>query len=489
MLKYLLQSVLTYKEIEVEIDPVLAGELKNHSSRFQSCGNHRVTFSLFDLITSIGTITTRISKPSLRSKFDVNSELFSWLENDLEFKIKIALDDPEAKKEVSEDFGIGLAAVITDKLFGIKSNTLAKINVYGKRPDFQCSTKLNKFMVIEGKGTLSKYKRVTQIKRAQEQKVTRPADIKIVSSSLLKTSVISHVKYLDPSVIPPDDPEYMKRILMAHHYSQAFNYIGQRDLSLYFSLMAKRIMKDKNFRQYSTKEKMFEDIKTEYLKVNLNGYTFLGRVDLLEEGRYIFSGFDERLLYLAGFLDFEEYPEPYIFRSEDNQFNVFRDGICLGFIDDLSKLPSDLVSAIQSQIMAGRVKNYQEYTTIEDIDGMDGLAFSNFFAYILKIIGFKLSSIENRDELHGDFFLKYKNKPIIIEVKKVSRYISRSTIENLIQKNKDYKLILVTNGNLTKQVYDFINHKDLTIIGRNELIEIIKDKKHLAKIFERIVTE
>jgi len=487
MLKHLLQSFFINKEIEVEIDPILASELINHSSHFSSCGNQRVVFSLFDLINSIGTIQTRIEKPSLRSKFDVNSDLFSWLENDSEFKIKIALNDAEAKKRISEDFGIGLAAVITDKLFGIKTNTLTKIASYGKRPDFQCTTNLNKFMVIEGKGTFSNSKRIAQITSALIQKAAKPADIKIASSSLLKTSKISNVKYVDPSVIPPDDPEYMRRILMAYHYSQAFNYIGQKDLSKYFSLMAKRIMHDRNFREYGTKEKMFEDIKRDYLRIKLNDYAFLGRLDLLEEGKYVFSGFDERLLWPAGFLDFEEYPEPYTFKSEENQFNISRDGICLGFIDDITKLPKDLAEAIQYQIRSGTVKHYQEYTTIDDIDIMGQLSFYDFFAYLLRSIGFNFSlHKETRDNPRGDFFLEYKKKHIIIELKKSSGYISVSNIRRLIGRAGNSRILLVTNGRINNESRDFIRHNNLAVISRNELIETIRNKYHLIEILDRI---
>lgn len=487
MLRHLLQSYFKTKQIEVEIDSILATELSNHSSSYSACGNQIVSFSLFDLISSVGTIQTRIEKPSLRSKFDVNSDLFAWLENGQDFRIKVALNDAEAKKRVSEDFGIGLAAVITDKLFGIKTNTLAKINSYGKRPDFQCSTSLNKFMVIEGKGTFSSSKRSIQISNALIQKTTKRADIKIASSSLLKTNMISNVKYVDPPIIPPDDPEYLKRLLMAYHYSQAFNYIGQKELSRYFSLMAERIMHDREFPEYNTKEKLFEDIKRDYLKISINDFTFLGRLDLLDDGKYVFSGFDERLLWVAGFLDFEEYDNTLSFSNEENIFNVSKDGICLGLIENLNSLPLHIKLAINDQILKGRVKHYQDYTTIEDIDVMGQLSFYEYFEYLLKEIGFRISRNSGLRERHGsDFYLEYEGKQIIIEIKKTSRYFSLSAIETFAKRANGYKKLLITNGRINRLTREFIQNNNIIVVDRSMLIEIINNRHLLIEILERI---
>lgn len=488
MLIRLLQSIFIHKNLEVDIDQALADELVNHSSRFSSCGSHIINFSLFELISSIGTIQTRIDNPSLRSKFDVNSDLFHWLEHCPEFKIRIAKNDSEAKKRVSEDFGIGLAAVVTAKLFGIKASTLTKISCYGKRPDFQCSTKnLNKFVVVEGKGTFYSATRVKQIKKALDQKVSKTADICVASSSLLKTNSISNMKYKDPSVIPPDDPEYLRRLLMTHHYSQAFNYIGQKDLSKYFSLMAKRIRYDKEFRDYKMKEKLFEEIKRDYLRINLGNYHFLGRLDLLDDEKYLFSGFDERLLWLAGFLDFEEYEDDLTFKIKDSIFNVSKDGICLGFVNNLHALPILLRQAINQQIKSGRVQHYQEYTIITDIDLMGEIAFSNFFAYVIKSLGFVYSQEHPaRKQFRHDFYIKYKNKRIVVELKKSARHLSIKSIETLINRSKGLKLLLVTNGKVSGQVRDYIGRRNTTIIDRNDLKKIIKNKLYLVEILERI---
>lgn len=487
MLKHLLQSILTYKNLEVDIDQALTDELVNHNSRFSSCGSHIINFSLFELINSIGIIQTRIDKPSLRSKFDVNSDLFHWLENCPEFKIRIAKNDSEVKKRVSEDFGIGLAAVVTNKLFGIKASTLAKISDYGRRPDFQCRTNLNKFVVVEGKGTSGSSYRVKQIKEALDQKSTKTADIRIASCSLLKTTGISNTKYNDPPVIPPDDPEYLKRLLMSYHYSQAFNYIGQKDLSKYFSLMAKRIMHDRDFREYETKEELFEEIKREYLKIKLGNYHFFGRLDLLDDENYLFSGFDGRLLWLVGFLDFEEYAEDHTFNIVDSIFNVSRDGICLGFVSNLHALPVPLRQAINQQIESGRVQHYQEYTIITDIDLMDQTAFSDFFAYILKSLGLGFSQEHSLDQkFRYDFYIDYKDKHIAVELKKSAGTLSIKVIEALLRKSENLKLLLVTNGKISNQTRDFVRHRDLIVIDRNELNKIIENKTYLIEILEKM---
>jgi len=268
------------KEVEVDIDTAFSLDLTNHSSIFD-CGKCRVSFTMFDLINSIGTIQTRVENPSLRMKFDRNSDLWQWLQNSRELKMNIALNDSEAKKKISEDLGIGLAAVITDKLFRINHSTLAKINVTGKRPDFQCMTMLDKSIVVEGKGTFNRPTRTKQIKDASAQKSSKAADIRVTSGSWLNEDGISDVIYVDPPVIDPDDPEYTKRLLMASHYSQAFNYIGQKELSRYFYLTSQRIMHNKSFREFGEKEGLFERIRDSYLKITLGSRSYLGRLDKL----------------------------------------------------------------------------------------------------------------------------------------------------------------------------------------------------------------
>lgn len=477
------------KTIEVKIDPLLSPSLQAHSSPYSSCNNHKIKINLYDLMLSIGTIQScRPNKKNLTNKIKLMDFDFlkEWIQSDEDFKIVSGPYDPEALSKVSEHLGIGIAVETTHVLYGIKRQTLGKIIRRGRKktPDFECHTKLDKHTVVESKGTTNHHTRKAQKIEALEQKISLSADLHIASCTQFSSSDIASCEYLDPPLISPRNPEYKKRLLMADHYVRIFNLIGQKELAEYFSLMKKRIKKDKEFPQYMFKEHLFRKIKDESLKIRFNSKVYLGRVDQISRDKYIFTGLDRELLSAHGFLHFEDNAEPLTISLGNNDLQVSTDGICIGKIDDLNSLPFYLKKEIIKGIKKGSVKNYQGYTTLVDIDLMSGYAFEKYIRYLLRKEAISFITGDNQFGLVAT----HRGKKIHIKIKLAQKNLHNKNIHKSKSINiKTEKILLITNLIFSIRARRFLSkEKNIHVIDRPLLRRIVHNSQHLKNFFDEI---
>lgn len=474
------------KTIFVDIDPLLATSISQYG-RVVLADRHRirVPVNLFRLILAIGTIHTNRLIPTNRQKFYDKCALLKTLRRDSNVFMIRRHPDAHIQGEISEDLGLGLAVVIADYFYKLQWSTLAKIRIAGResKPDIKCFSSSNQALVLEAKGTIDEYTRNSkQRPTALNQKRTAHADIQIASCALLKDSSTSEVDFLDPAAIPLNDKKYHKRLLMADHYTRVFNFIGQKELSNYYNLMRKRIIHDTEFEEYPKKEKLFRKIKKGYIRIKKRGHNFLGNLEKINEKEFIFVGIDEHLISLQGFLDFQDYNDDYNFEEGKNVFNIMSDGICFAKIKD--------TSFIKEQLLDKEIHHYQEEVSIADLDMMNYIALNEFVEYLFRKIGCKITEemVSKFKKFYGkimfDQIIEYKNKKIIVEIKKSLRMKGKGIINQLCayqEELKPYKILLITLDEVSRHLFDYAIKSKIFVIDRRELKKIIKNNEVLLK--------
>ncbi len=253
--------------VAVTVDSALASPTRGrYPVDFLSNYTTTVEINEFNLIYAIGSIQSRWFNPSKRQKFSDKKDLIEKLKSDKDFKVKI--DEirtrlgSETLGKISEDFGVGIAVIVADYLYGLEISTLARISKQGKRPDIKCLTKAGEEIVIESKGYSSKSGLKQQIPNALTQKASISSDIHAVSLTLIKEDSITTNNFIDPPNSPNERGIELERgILRARHYSSVFSFIGQSELSKYFSYMKNRLEETEDLNAIDKKEDLYKKNK------------------------------------------------------------------------------------------------------------------------------------------------------------------------------------------------------------------------------------
>ena len=466
--------------IEVKLDSIL-----NRVNHYPS-SVYDLKFNLFKLIYSIGVIQSMGIHVSNREKFYDKLGLIEVIKDEPDFKIRISeiqkYKGQEILGRISEDFGVGISVCVADDLYRISWDSLERIIGSGTRPDIRCRSRDDRIIIIEAKGSTQKISKGVHDK-AIEQKKKWPGDVHIASLTLLCEDRKSSNESIDPP-LEDNDPRLDKRALMASHYAQVFSLLGQSELHRYFSLMKKRLIEgNAHFGEFFEKEEIFQKIKRDYLRIKIRNVEYFGKIERVEEGQFLFTGFDGNLLTYQGFVHFQTYEEPIELDQEENHFVVFQDGVCIGFIENMAPY--------QEMIGKRVIPHYQESTTISDIDYMDAYAFERYVEYVFKINGFKtkreVMSEKIREELFDlkvkrggiTYFVEIKQYPVEI-VRRRRKYPLMQT-PGLI-KSKEHRMILITNIELPNEEIIRLRKDDVITIDRIRLKGIVKNPSLLEKI-------
>jgi len=477
----LIKSIFENKRILVKLDNKLIGSIIRNNSQFQQNSflnnTHNINVNLFKLIYATGIIQIRRANPTSLQKLTEKSDLLEFIKDCDEFCIK-KHKDTDKKISISEDFGVGLSVLIADHYYKINWSTLGKIKrIHSSKPDINCLTNLNKKIVIEAKGTINESTRRKQKTDALNQKRNPSrAHVKIASCALLKENSISDVEFLDPSYIPPDDIRYEKSLLKADHYARTFNLIGQKELSKYFNLMRKRIIHNENFSEFYNKQKLFNKIKKEWIQIKKDERTYFGNIEILDKKSFIFIGIDESLLSVEDFINFEGYEDKYI-EEEGNYFYILSDGLCLASLKNIEFLAE--------QIKYKQIFHHYDSFSIMDFDSSTDSTIIDFFSYLFERIGCKTEKYPylNRKMVY-DMLVTFEDKKIIVEFKK---YLSSknkdfiSKLESYLTDKSIHKLLLITNTKVSTELRRFITEKNIFLIDRGDLKEIMRNNKVLLE--------
>lgn len=465
--------------ISVTLDDLLLSLIDDNDKISTS---REITFNLYRLIFSIGTIQTRRFAPSNRMKFlDYSDMIEKIYDNTNEFRIR--LDEIREKigneklNRISEDFGAGISIVIAEKLFNIKFSTIQRIHGTDKRPDWKCQTLDNRTLIVESKGSSSQSTSNNQEVRALQQKLRRVGDVRIASMTVLNENKISTNRFIDPPIETNNiDNELQNKILRAGHYSSVFSFLGFSLLSKYYSQMRNRLLNQLTEEEQIRKNNLYFKLREKYPIIEFNDKVYSGSFFLVKDSSYMFVGVDRQLLSYEGFLEFEDYQQDTDESIAENHYIQFQDGILIVEINN--------ISVFENIIDKGRIQSYQDNVTIMDIDSMNEISFEKYIRHLLNQTGFITESEVRFKDAIADILAIRNNQRYVFEIKlSNNKRLPISSIQQLFrfkQYNNIKKTILITNS----EVYNKheIEMEGMIIIDREILRMIIKDNYKLIDI-------
>jgi len=468
-------NIVRRLRVHVEIDELLLPHLDCEDNESLS---RVMEVSIFKLIYMIGTIQTRRFAPSRRQKFTDKTDLLEKIDaSGGEFRVRIGQirDRPgsEALTSISEDFGVGLSVVIASRLFRIEDSTIQRIYSNDKRPDWSGQTSTRRLMVVESKGASSEATRQTQRRSALVQKAKLQADIRVASLSLIQEDAMAHTQLVDPPAEEPAmDAEQQRQVLRAGHYASAFSFLGQSALSRYFSQMRKRILQTISRGEQLDKDRMFYHIRNQYVQIDFLNRSYAGTFTQTTANEYLFIGVDRELVSYEGFLNFRDHQRDEEQTIQENHYVRYQDGILIIEISN--------IQVFAQQVFIPAIPNYQEFTTITDIDAMTEFSFEKFWLYVLSRNSFEVRTEIAFSEPRIDIVSFSEGRTYVFELKLYKRrQISPQQMEEVILQlnaTRADRKILVTNAEIPLSgMYGL----DIIFIGRLQLQQIVRDPLRL----------
>jgi hypothetical protein len=471
------------KDIIVNVDPLLANSIFRNNAAAPPLNQpllttQKIRINLMKLIIAAATIQTARTNPTLFEKLFEGSYLLEFIRDCNDFCIIKHLDS-DKQRRISEDLGVGLSVLVTDHYYKIDWTTLGKIPRRKKSaPDISCMSLSNESITIEAKGSIDAGWNGYQRSYAQDQKRGPiPSNVSVASCALLIEASISRVDYLDPPLIPPEDPEYSRSLLKADHYARIFNLIGQKELSEYFNYMRQRVLHDRDFRQFDRKQELYEKIKTKYVKIGVGHHVYFGNIERHDDDSLIFIGVDERLLNVYSFIQFEGREDNYV-ETDDGNFYLSADGLCIGYLRSLQ--------SVKGQIQYDQIPNHYDSFSIVDFDRSREKTLTNYLSHVIGKIGGKVQKEFSIDRRY-DLAFSLNNKEFVLEIKRYSsdRYIESILAElQRVPPANQAKLILVTNIMLSDKHVELIRSRKIILIDRMALRKIIEDNETILEYLQ-----
>jgi restriction system protein len=117
---------------------------------------------------------------------------------------------------------------------------------------------------------------------------------------------------------------------------------------------------------------------------------------------------------------------------------------------------------------------------IRDVDQMSGEDFERFLGELFKRRGFKVSYTATSGDYGADLILKDGQDIIAVQAKRYSSSVGVKAVQEIIGAVKMYgatEAWVVTNSHFTRQAEKLADINDVYLIDREELIDLILNKK------------
>ncbi|MEO4053784.1 restriction endonuclease [Solibacillus sp. CAU 1738] len=117
---------------------------------------------------------------------------------------------------------------------------------------------------------------------------------------------------------------------------------------------------------------------------------------------------------------------------------------------------------------------------IKEVDVMTGEEFEHFLGELFKRRGFKVSYTATSGDYGADLILKDGKDIIAVQAKRYSSSVGVKAVQEIIGAVKMYdanEAWVVTNSHFTKQAIKLANINDVYLIDRQELIDLILNKR------------
>lgn len=117
---------------------------------------------------------------------------------------------------------------------------------------------------------------------------------------------------------------------------------------------------------------------------------------------------------------------------------------------------------------------------MNDIDLMDGVQFEKFLALLFQLRGYRVLPTKTSGDFGADLILRKSGRCIIVQAKRYSKPVGLKAVQEVNSAIKVYKAHeawVVTNNEFTKSAITLARANDVRLIGRKELVNLIKEYK------------
>jgi hypothetical protein len=245
--------------------------------------------------------------------------------------------------------------------------------------------------------------------------------------------------------------------------------------------LGKRLERDRRFPEYDEKERLFEEIRSKSIRLSIKEWNFLGNIERIGDSTFFYVGFDERLLSVKDFLDFVDYEEDFVFTQDKNTFAVSTDGICYGYLQDLSEL-RDLGFA--REINVQEISFYRDTLSIRDLDYMLDFQLVEHIKYLFAREGFEFRRELLEGNKRSDLMVSKEGKRYVVEVKKD---VVIKTFERLKDRRDVSAALLITTMSISDEDIRYAREFNIIIIDRGALKAIIRNKENISDLLSKLL--
>ena len=117
---------------------------------------------------------------------------------------------------------------------------------------------------------------------------------------------------------------------------------------------------------------------------------------------------------------------------------------------------------------------------IKEIDAMSGEEFEQYLGHLFKKRGFKVSYTKASGDYGADLILEDREEIIVVQAKRYSGSVGVKAVQEIVGALKMYDATqawVATNSYFTKQAEKLAITNDVYLIDRDELIDMILNKK------------
>lgn len=115
--------------------------------------------------------------------------------------------------------------------------------------------------------------------------------------------------------------------------------------------------------------------------------------------------------------------------------------------------------------------------SMRKIDSMDGIAFEEFNAYLLRKLGYKAETTKASNDQGIDIVAKKGFKKIAIQTKRYKNKVGNSAVQEVVAGKKHYncnKTLVITNNYFTRSAIELAKSNNVELWDRDVLKEKIK---------------
>ena len=138
--------------------------------------------------------------------------------------------------------------------------------------------------------------------------------------------------------------------------------------------------------------------------------------------------------------------------------------------------------AVLTLVCISLIKRYK--WSLFRVDRMKGHDFERLMKEVYSLLGYKVEETKKSGDQGIDLIIKKHFKKIGVQLKRYSKPVGNSAVQEAVAGKKYYKLdkvLVLTNRSFTKSAIELAKANKVELLGREDLKKLLKKAKRKAK--------